>query len=65
MPAGNSFPPVAPSRRTPNVDVRTLRYFVEVVRQQSFTRAAENCSSPSPPSARCCGIWKRSWNARC
>ena len=23
------------------MDVRTLRYFVEVVRQQSFTRAAE------------------------
>ncbi|MDI4590916.1 LysR family transcriptional regulator, partial [Klebsiella pneumoniae] len=23
------------------MDIRTLRYFVEVVRQQSFTRAAE------------------------
>lgn len=34
------------------MDIRTLRYFVEVVRQQSFTRAAK-LLSPSPPLARC------------
>lgn len=27
------------------MDIRTLRYFVEVVRQQSFTRAAEKLLS--------------------
>ncbi len=35
------------------MDIRTLRYFVEVVRQQSFTRAAEKLLSPSPPLAKC------------
>lgn len=35
------------------MDIRTLRYFVEVVRQQSFTRAAEKLLSPNQLSARC------------
>ena len=30
------------------MDVRTLRYFVEVVRQQSFTRAAEKLFVTQP-----------------
>ncbi len=29
------------------MDIRTLRYFVEVVRQQSFTRAAEVICHPA------------------
>lgn len=29
------------------MDIRTLRYFVEVVRQQSFTRAAEVVCHPT------------------
>lgn len=29
------------------MDIRTLRYFVEVVRQQSFTRAAEVVRYPA------------------
>ncbi len=33
------------------MDIRTLRYFVEVVRQQSFTRAA-SCLSPNQLSAK-------------
>ncbi len=37
------------------MDIRTLRYFVEVVRQQSFTRAAERLLLPNRPSAKC---WK-------
>ncbi len=30
------------------MDIRTLRYFVEVVRQQSFTRAAEKLFVTQP-----------------
>jgi len=30
------------------MDIRTLRYFVEVVRQQSFTRAAERLFVTQP-----------------
>ena len=40
-------------RQESTMDIRALRYFVELVREQSFTRASEkSCSSPSPPSAK-------------
>ncbi len=42
------------------MDIRTLRYFVEVVRQQSFTRAAEKLFVTQPTISRCSRISKMS-----
>lgn len=47
------------------MDIRTLRYFVEVVRQQSFTRAAEKLFVTQPTISKMLKIWKMSSIAPC
>jgi hypothetical protein len=46
-----------------DVTLRLLRYFTVLSQELNYRRAAESCSSPSPPCPRPSGNWKQPWAA--